>query len=254
MHPVILFVGASGGLGTSTLAAVTATVLTRASRPVLVDGAFGSGGLDATVAVEHLMGLRWGDLAEHEGEVDAARVRRALPTGTVPVLAARGPRPQGETVREVVSGLARFGPVVVDLPSGTPVPAVWRGLADRLVLLVGLRPRWLRDGEVLAAGLGVDREHVWLVTRGPRRAARVAERAGEHLALPLLEHLGDDAAVVRDEARGRPPRARGPVGLVARAIDEALPEPTGGSALGAGSASSSRSGAALAGTAGGLTR
>ncbi|MBA4085773.1 MAG: hypothetical protein C0493_12725 [Kytococcus sp.] len=223
MHPVVIVTGASGGLGASTLAAVTATVLARDGSPVLVDGAFASGGLDATVAAEHLDGLRWGDLDEHEGEVDAARLRRALPLGPVPVLAARGRRPSPGAVREVMLGLAAEGPVVVDLPAMGRVPAVWAELAALVVLVVGLRPRWLRDGEVVAGALGDLRGSTLLVTRGPRRAERVSERAAEHLGLPLLDHLADDPGVVRDEAHGRAPRPRGAVGEVARALAAELP-------------------------------
>lgn len=223
MHPVILITGASGGLGASTLAAVTGTVLARESSPTLIDADFGGGGLDATLAVEHLDGLRWEDLAEHEGEVDAGRLRRGLPAGPLPVLAARGRRPEAATARSVTHGLARVGPVVIDVPSGPRVPRVWLELADVVVVLVGLRPRWLRDGEALAAALGEASGRAMLVTRGPRRAARVADRAGEHLGLPLLEHLADDVGVVRDEAHGRAPRPRGAVRDVARALVGALP-------------------------------
>lgn len=224
MQPVILVTGASGGLGTSTLAAVTATVLSRDAPATLVDGAFGGGGLDSTLAVEHLDGLRWEDLTEHEGEVDAASLRRGLPVGPVPVLAARGHPPEDAVVRSVTHGLSRMGPVVVDVPSGTRLPRVWLDLADLVVVLVGLRPRWLRDGQALVRGLGEASERAVLVTRGHRRAHRVAASASDHLGLPLLEHLADDLGVVRDEARGRAPRPRGPVGEVARALAETLPE------------------------------
>lgn len=223
MHPVIVITGASGGLGASTLAAVTATVLSREHSPTLVDGGFGAGGLDATLAVEHLDGLRWEDLAEHEGEVDATRLRDGLPVGPVPVLAARGRRPEAVTVRAVVRGLARVGPVVIDVPSGPRVSRVWLELADLVVVIVGLRPRWLRDGEALAAALGEAAGRAVLVTRGQRRASRVADRAGEHLGLALVEHLADDPGVVRDEARGRAPRPRGPVREVASALAASLP-------------------------------
>lgn len=226
MHPVVVITAASGGLGASTLAAVTATVLARESSPTLVDGAFGGGGLDATVAVEHVEGLRWGDLAEHEGAVDAAGLRRSLPSGPVPVLAVRGRRPDPAAVRDVVTGLAAVGPVVVDLPCSGRIPPVWGQLADAVVVLVGLRPRWLRDGEALVDALGESRESALLVTRGPRRAERVADRAAAHLGLPLLDHLADDPGVVRDEAHGRAPRPKGPVGQVARALAAALPAPS----------------------------
>lgn len=223
MDPVVVITSASGGLGSSTLAAVTATVLARESAPTLVDAGFGAGGLDATVAAEHLDGLRWGDLADHEGAVDATRLRRALPEGPVPVLAARGRRPAPAVVRGVVGGLAELGPVVVDLPCSGRVPPVWAELADVVVLVVGLRPRWLRDGEAVAGALASVGGSSLLVTRGPRRAGRVAERASQHLGVPLLDHLADDPGVVRDEAHGRAPRPKGPVGEVARALADALP-------------------------------
>lgn len=225
MHPVILVAGASGGLGTSTFAAVLATVLAKDGSPTLVDADTGGGGLDTTLAVEHLDGLRWGDLTEHEGAVDAGALRRHLPQGSVPVLAARGRGPSATTVRSVTTGLARIGPVVVDLPVGPPAP-VWADLADLVIVLVGVRPRWLRDGERVAAALGDLEDRVLLVTRGPRLAGRVAARAGEHLRMPLLDHLPDDPGVVRDEARGRAPRPRGQIGAVARAAAAALPVPS----------------------------
>lgn len=223
MHPVILVLGASGGLGASTLVAVTGTVLSREHVPTLVDLDLGGGGLDATVAVEHLDGLRWADLADHEGRVDAEGLRRRLLPGPVPVLAARGAGPADGTIRDVVAGLAEIGPVVVDVPSGSRPPEAVAGIADVVVVLVGLRPRWLRDAERLTGDLGGLADRALVVTRGPRRSARVAARAAEHLGLPLLEHLADDPGTLRDEARGRAPRPRGPVGEVARALADALP-------------------------------
>lgn len=223
MHPVILVTGASGGLGTSTLTAVTGTVLGRSGAPTLVDVDFEGGGLDATLAVEHLEGLRWGDLADHEGPVDAEGLRRRLPTGPVPALVARGARPSGPTIAAVVAALAGIGPVVLDVPCRSALPGELGRLVDVVVGLVGLRPRWLRDGERWAAGLGDQFDRILLVTRGPRRAERVAAQAAEHLGLPLLEHCADDPGVLRDEARGRAPRPRGAVGEAARALVESLP-------------------------------
>ena len=222
MHPVILIAGASGGLGASTLAVATATVLSGGAPGVLVDAGFGSGGLDVTLAAEHAEGLRWGDLAEHEGEADGSALRAALPMGPVPVLAARGPRPGARTISDVVRALAREGPVVADLPAGRVAEPPWLGLADSVVLLVGLRPRWLRDAQTLGSALGGARGRTLLVTRGPRRSEGVGARVGEHLALPHVAHLADDPAVVRDEAGGRAPRVRGSVGQTARQLARAL--------------------------------
>lgn len=222
MHHVILVTGASGGLGASTLTAVTGTVLDRRRAPTLVDLDFEGGGLDATLAVEHLEGLRWGDLADLEGPVDAEGLRRNLPVGPVPALVARGARPSVPTILAVVEALAGIGPVVLDAPSRPGLSGELGRLVDVAVGLVGLRPRWVRDGERWAAGLGDLSERTLVVTRGPRRAERVAARAAEHLGLPLLEHCADDPGVLRDEASGRAPRPRGAVGEVARAVVESL--------------------------------
>lgn len=222
---MILVTGASGGLGASTLTAVTGTVLGRGREPTLVDADFRGGGLDATLAVEHLEGLRWGDLADHEGHVDAAGLRQRLPAGPVPVLAARGARPSLATTVAVVEALARVGPVVLDVSSRSVLPGELSRRVDVVIGLVGLRPRWLRDGERWAAALGELSDRALVVTRGPRRAERVAARAAEHVGLPLLEHCADDPGVLRDEARGHAPRPRGPVGEVARALVDSLPGP-----------------------------
>lgn len=224
MHPVILITGASGGLGASTLTAATGCVLGPDRVPTLVDLDFAGGGLDTTLAIEHLDGLRWSDLAEHEGHVDAQGLRQRLPAGPTPVLAARGAGPTASTTAAVVEALAGVGPVVVDVPAG-PLPDELTRFADVVIALVGLRPRWLRDGERWAADLGELSERTFVVTRGPRRAERVSARAADHLGLPLLEHLADDPGALRDEARGRAPRPRGPVGEVARALAETLPVP-----------------------------
>ena len=117
--------------------------------------------------------------------------------------------------------------MVLDVPAGAGPARAWVELADVVVVLVGIRPRWLRDGESAAAAIGDGSERTLLVTRGPRRAEAVAPRAADHLRLPLLGHLADDPGVLRDEARGRAPRPKGAVGEVARALVGVLPDGSG---------------------------
>lgn len=219
-HPVIALAGASGGLGVSTLAAAVALAVPRGCA-TLVDAHLDSGGLDVTLGVEHLAGIRWGDLAGHEGTAAGRSLRARLPAARVPVLASAGGGPGEATAREVVAGLAQEAPVVVDLPRELLTAGGWGGGTDLVVLLVGLRARRLRDAETLVERLGDLAERVVLVTRGGRRPGRVPERVADHLGLPLLDHLPDDPGVVRDEARGRPPGRRGPVAEIARAVVEA---------------------------------
>lgn len=217
-HPVVAVTGASGGLGASTLAGAVAGCAGAAL--TLVDGDVRAGGIDVTVGAEHEPGLRWPDLARHEGPVVADQLRDRLPAAPWPVLAARGAGPAEGTVVEVVRGLSTAAPVVLDLPVRSLPERAWAEVPDLVVLLVGLRPRWLRDGETHLDRLGALRQRTALVTRGAVRPRGAPERVAEHLGLPLLEHLPDDPQVVRAEARGGPPGRRGACAEVARVVVE----------------------------------
>lgn len=216
-RPVVAVTGASGGLGASTLSAATALAV---PGPVTAVDGPGAGGLDVTLGVEHVDGLRWDDLLAHEGAVVARELRARLPAREVPVLSARRAGPPQEAMREVVRGLAGEAPVILDLPRRALTAPVWLDLADVVVLVVGLRPRWLRDAEALVAGLGDATDRTVVVTRGAHRTGPVPDRVAGHLGLALLEHLPDDPSVVRAEARGRPPGRRGRTAEVARAVVE----------------------------------
>ena len=89
--PLVLVLGASGGLGASTWAAALARRLsTHLGECVLVDGDVRGGGLDMTCGTEHVPGLRWPDLARLRGTTSCSRLVAALPRGEVPVLSAGG--------------------------------------------------------------------------------------------------------------------------------------------------------------------
>src|SRR6478672_5496568 len=89
-HRVVGVIGASGGVGSSTLAVALALRATPAVGAVTcVDLVLQAGGLDVTACVEHLPGLRWPDLAGARGRLDGADLMEALPAeGPVRVLAA----------------------------------------------------------------------------------------------------------------------------------------------------------------------
>jgi hypothetical protein len=170
MGTVIAFVPASGGLGSSTLAAAVAVRAAAASRSaVLVDLDPWGGPKDVLFGLEQEPGWRWPELSEVAGVVDGQGLADELPMACgVPVLTSPGvavapagdmppgddldtrlatrpaTRPVGwldgwlETVPDVVAGLADAHEVtVLDLPRDDRVLASVAVLVDAVVVLVG---------------------------------------------------------------------------------------------------------------------
>lgn len=215
-HRVLGVVGASGGLGVSTLAvalAVRAAPLVGAT--VAVDGAPGGGALDVTACVEHVPGLRWGDLAAADGRIDGAALLHELPAeGPARVLAGRGPEPPPAVVRAALTGLAGVCALtVVDLGGSLDRAAE----CTDLILVVGGTARQLADGAGTAERLHDLEPPAALVLRTRRGEALDPEDVAAHLDLPLAGTLRDDPRVRADAERARPPGTRdsGPLaGLV----------------------------------------
>jgi hypothetical protein len=223
--PVLGVLGASGGLGASTLAAALAVAATRelttSGLPpaVAVDGALGGGGLDTTACVEHLPGLRWPDLAGVRGEVCGADLVVELPrcAGGARVLAAApGAPPPQEVVSSVVQAVrAAAGLVVVDLPGAGAGPGQGGDGAteplldacDAVLLLAGVTPRHLADAVARQTSLAprLPDGAVLLVVRGGPRGRGLATAMADHLGLALAGCWRDDRRVVLDAERGRTP-------------------------------------------------
>jgi len=232
-HRVIGVLGASGGLGASTLAvALGVGAARRWGVTACVDGDLWGGGLDVTACLEHLPGLRWADLAGAAGELDGAALLRSLPTQEgVAVLSAGGnhdsPRrvaPHGVEVR-AVTALARLCALtVVDLGRGGGAQegaGLLQACTDLLVL-AGTTARRLAD-VVSAARLvaGAPQGSVGLVLRTPRRDVVEPEKVALRLDLPLVALLPDDAQVMADADRGRVPGTR-PAGRLTTVADRLL--------------------------------
>ena len=211
---VIAVVGASGGLGASTLAlAVGRRLAATGPASVVVDLDLSRGGLEVTAGVEHLPGRRWDDLRQVRGLLPTGALPDGLPSeGGVHVLSARGGAAVGvpdAAVLAVLSAVAAGSPrLVVDLPPWSPaVPAVL-ALSPVVVMLSGLRTRALADADAVVAllleraelhGAPID---LRLITRGPRAPAEVLDDVVAHLGIAHLCHLGDDPRVPRDAERG----------------------------------------------------
>ena len=120
LSPLVVVIGASGGLGASTWSAALARRLSlHLGECVLVDADLRGGGLDMTCGIEHVPGLRWPDLARLRGTTSAERLVAALPHGEVPVLSAggHGAAVSPGVVVDVLASLRGVVPLVLDVPA-----------------------------------------------------------------------------------------------------------------------------------------
>lgn len=216
-HLPTAVVGASGGLGASTLALAVGRRLAATGPPsVVVDLDLLRGGLEVTAGTEHLPGRRWDDLRHARGHLQPDALLPVLPAEDgCSVLSARGGAPPGvptdaavDVVASLLTGPAR---VVLDLPLSSPLLPVVTASGALVVLLTGLRTRALADADAavsrLLDGTGDQAEHpqgldVRLVTRGRRTGVDVVDEVVAHLGVAHLHHLADDTHVPRDAERG----------------------------------------------------
>lgn len=211
---VIAVVGASGGLGASTLAlAVGRRLAATGPASVVVDLDLRGGGLEVTAGTEHLPGRRWEDLREVRGRLPPGSLPTGLPhEDGVHVLSVRGGASavvSEAAVSAVLSGVAAGSArLVVDLPLWSPALPAVLALGPLVVLLAGLRTRALADADAAVTFLLDQAEahaaaiDLRLVTRGPRARAEVLDDVVAHLGISHLHHLGDDPLVPRDAERG----------------------------------------------------
>ena len=226
--PFIAVVGASGGLGASTLALAVGQRLSGGPPSVVVDLDLTGGGLEVTAGFEHLPGRRWHDLADVQGRVPVHHLVPSLPgEGGCHVLGALGgsrPDIDPTAVLDVVDSLVDEGvPTVLDLPARSALLSEVVTRSPVVVVLLGLRTRALADAEsaverVLAVP-GRAEPVLYLVTRGPRSDPDVIDDVVDHLGVGHLHHLRDDPAVGRSGERGAfPGRSRDAVRAAADAV------------------------------------
>lgn len=144
---VIGVIGARGGVGASTTAALVGMVAAARGLPaVLVDADAASAGADVLLGCESVAGLRWPDVAGVHGRVGAEALRSALPETCGLAVLTWGPdRPStlpAHTLERTVATVARAAEiVVVDL--GRHLDAARHGLAgrtDTMLLVAGGDP------------------------------------------------------------------------------------------------------------------
>ncbi|MDQ0736039.1 septum site-determining protein Ssd [Arthrobacter agilis] len=200
---VVGFLGAAGGCGASTFAFWCARSLAQQGRAtLLVDGNPLAGGLDLALGLDERPGVRWSDLRELRGTLNAAQLRSALPAdGNLSVLShSAGAADGGEGMASATAVLdaarGAFDLSVVDLGGRNPVDRSLSSSCDHLVLLVPSRPRSVAAvDDVLSAYGSVP---VTVVLRGPvldgLDAWHVAELTGRTDPLPYLPVVRGAAA------------------------------------------------------------
>lgn len=258
MGTVIAFVPASGGVGSSTLAAAVSVRAAAAGRSVAaVDLDHWAGCLDVVFGLEQQPGWRWPELAEVAGVVDGLGLADELPMSCgVPVLSgargagwATGPGvvPVQEwlgTVPDVVTGLADAHAVtVLDLPRDPSVLSAVGLLVDAVVVVMGSQVPQLASGSAVVSGIrsllsrarDADRPwdtepllpiEPWVVLRGSRVEPDFEDLVINRLDVPLVATVGEDRRLAGEVTEGLPPGARGR-GDVVRAADELLLRLTG---------------------------
>lgn len=239
---VVGVTGASGGVGTSCLAAALATrAALQGARAACADAHPLGGGIDALFDLESRPGARWPDLARVDGRVAGEALLRHLPVSADGVwvlsagVAALDPAdPAGPLAAEDPADRAPHGspqPVLAGLASGLdrlvldlgtasevvpPDPGV-AALCSDVVLVVGAGvPALARALRAAAVVSGWCSDRVWLAQRCPRGQGDLADLVAGRLGLPLLGAVPDDPRLDQALARGSAPGAgRSRIGALA---------------------------------------
>lgn len=217
---VVAVMGASGGLGVSTLVASMALVAAAGGGPAAaVDLAQAGGGLDLLVGAEALDGVRWPDLHHARGEL--ADLLPALPAVGGAGILTQGRETAGlpptDAVTAVVASLRRAADVVV-LDVGREAAGVQ---TDQLLLMVGADVRSVASARMLAEARGLSPTGL-VVRTGPGRGIP-AEVVSRSLGVPCLGVVGQHRQVPRLAELGMAPVA-GPARRFRRQVAALLRE------------------------------
>lgn len=200
---VVSVVGASGGLGCSTLVAGLGLFSAKEGRRVAtVELSPAGGGLDLLLGAETTEGLRWSDLAHARGELGDLG-DGLVPVGGMGLLALSREKPafpDGEARRAVLTSLRRTSDVVV-LDATAPDDSS----ADVRVMVVGADVRSVAAARMVAETTGASPTGL-VVRTGPGRRLATGLVA-ESIGVPLLGELREEPALARLAELGQPPAA-----------------------------------------------
>lgn len=218
--------GASGGVGTTSVVAGLASAGVRRGHAVTcLDGLPLGGGLDVVCGADDQPGLRWRQLRRAQGELPAEQLLAQLPAaGRIRVLAQDRHRPVEVTRAAVESVLDAIGQAsqlcLIDLPPvWHPGFAMWRNVISQVLLVCSADVVGLAAAAAVAPGIQQNVDcPIWLVQR--RARADLADLVARTLDLPLAGVVPEDPRVRRELTAGRPPGAGG--GPFARACEQIL--------------------------------
>ncbi len=236
---VVAVLGASGGVGTSALAAAVAVRGARAGLHVCcADLDVLGGGLDVCFGIELEPGLRWADLAALAGSSDGAALRARLPVAEgVSVLSfGRGDErlPGADVVSEVLRALAGDSELLVlDVPRDGPLTAVALQRCTLAVVLAGSTVGQLSALAAVSRRVASAVDEVFVCLRGARESGELQGLVADSVDLPVVGWLGEDSRIGADLLHGIAPgtRSRGPmVELADRILVRAVPRVRTGAA------------------------
>ena len=226
----VCVIGGRGGAGASTLAAALAvTAANRKIPTTLMDGDPLGGGLDLLLGEEHAEGVRWPDLADVQGRVSAAAMRRALPRfGPLSLLSwdrGRVLRVPPEAMQAAMATARRGSDlVVVDLPRQHPDLCSEPALAARgpVLVVVPADVRSVAAAQRVVAMLSDHAADLRVVVRGPSPSELSPHLIASSLGLPLLGAVRPEPRRTSRQDWGEPPavQRRSPLaGLCSRFLD-----------------------------------
>lgn len=224
---VVAVQGARGGAGASVLAAGLATTAAESGhRVLLVDADPLGGGLDLVLGCEAEAGLRWAELADAGGRIDASALMSALPGRGDLALLSFDRRdfdavPPAAMTAVLQAGRSARDLVVVDLPRQLdPAAQVALQSADQCLLVVPAELRAVTAATKLIATIVEHCPQVNVVVRGPSPGRLTPEEIATALGLPVVGTLRPETGLPAALEDGQAPggRGRGPLTVLCRRL------------------------------------
>jgi secretion/DNA translocation related CpaE-like protein len=224
---VVAVVGGSGGAGASVLAtALAMTARRRGLDVLLIDGDPLGGGVDLVLGWERRKGLRWPDLVDLRGRLNATALMSALPgLGSLAVLSFDRNELDGAPSPAMAAALdaGRRGRdlVVVDVPRCFDDASLLAlSSADRCYLVVAAELRACAAASRVAAVVSRHCPALAVVVRTVIPGGLPATEVAEALELPLAGVMPPERARSRSWRAGQAPArtGRGPLAELCRSL------------------------------------